>query len=98
MGVFLEPLDVAVLAGERGRAWGGVGVEPFGSAMAAGTVFIEGWLAGGDWLRIDGLAARTVSIAVAMAVCIGILGMAVTVAATMEAIYLEYSFEWSQKG
>ena len=46
----------------------------------------------GGWLRMDGPAALTVSMAVEMAICIGMLGMAVTVAAIIEAMYLEYSF------
>ena len=45
------------------------------------------------WLKTASPAACTVSMAVAIAVCIGMFGIAVTVAVTMEAIYLEYSLE-----
>ena len=99
IGASFDPLDGAAMAGESGRDWDlgavdvlaeldagpemGAGLD--GEALGALTAF-------GGWLRMDGPAARTVSMAVEMAVCMGMLRMAVTVAAIIEAMYLEYSF------
>ena len=57
---------------------------------------LAGVLTGAGWgvgfcERMLGPATRTVSIAVNIAVCIGMLGRAETVAATIFAIYREYS-------
>ena len=62
---------VAAGLGEDGRL--GMGAEGLLAAVV-------------DWERMPGPAARTVSMAVDIAVCMGMLGSAVTVAATILAI------------
>ena len=84
--------------GARERRWaaaeGGEGLEPSGEALMLGLrlerpegvhlMSVAGLGTGCE--RMAGPAARTVSIAVEIAVCMGMLGRADTVAATMFAI------------
>ena len=77
------------VAEEEGDGLGPVEVDltfELGLDRPVGGRFTSGLGFGADGKRMLGPAARTVSIAVAMAVCMGMLGRAVTVAATMLAI------------